>query len=129
MIRRTRVRKQSEKGKLVRECDKLVWELVKARDKRCLRCAGMTALTPFHILPKGTYPRLRHELINVICVCWPCHRHHWHDNPVEGVEWLERVLPGRMGQLRVLAAVAPRVDLKILQIGLEREVEELRARA
>ncbi len=125
MIRRTPIRKRSAKARLVSEADKLVRELVFARDRVCLRCGGTGAPTPFHIKPKGKFPRLRFELLNVIRVCWPCHRYHWHDDPIGGREWLEDKLPGRIDQLNWLAAIAPKVDVKELIAGLRVEVEAL----
>ena len=125
MIARTPIRRRSDNSRLISEADELVWIVVKRRDKHCLRCGGIGALTPFHIKNKGKFPRLRFDLLNVIAVCWPCHRYHWHDDPVGGREWLEAKLPGRMDMLNVLAATAAKVDVKSLIIGLRLEVKAL----
>ena len=119
--------KTRQRRRVIKTLDGLVRQLVLARDGKCLRCGGTGALTPFHILPKGTYPRLRFELLNVISVCWPCHRYHWHDNPIDGLAWLEQKLPGRIDTLKVLAATANRVDFKELLLGLTIEASNAKS--
>lgn len=115
-------KKARQRNALIREIDRHVRRRVFERDgNRCLRCNGDSALTPAHILPKGKYPRLRFEELNILTLCWPCHRYHWHDDPVEALVWLEQKYPGRIQLLRELAATATRPDMKELLIVLRAE--------
>jgi len=81
MKRRKPIRKQSDRGKLVKRVDALLFTLIKReRGERCQLCGRTTNLTPFHILPKGTYPKLRFNCRNILIACWfPCHND-WHSN-------------------------------------------------
>lgn len=125
MIRRSPIRKRSAKARLISEADKLVRQLVMARDRRCTRCGKTDRLQAAHILPKGKYPRLRFELLNVVAMCVGCHLYFWHRDPLEARDWFNDEFPGRYDQLQVLAAVAPRVDIKTLLVALRLEVKAL----
>lgn len=132
MIRRTPIRRSSkakERARQVKELDNLVRELVFARDHHaCVRCHKdrfHAILQPSHILAKGHYGRIRWELLNLLTMCKYCHKRRWHDDPAGGMCWLNQTYPGREEQLRVMAATAPKVDMKELKIALELEVQEL----
>lgn len=127
LIRRYKApRKRSAKARLVSEADKLVRELVMARDGCCVRCGKTEKLQAAHILPKGRVPRLRFELLNVMALCVGCHLYFWHKNPVEAALWIREAIPGRVDDLHIMAAIAPKVDVKELIAGLRVEVEALK---
>ncbi len=122
--------RQTPKARRVRslrsECDGLVRELVLARDHhKCVRCGKTEKLQAAHILPKGHYPRLRYELDNILSLDVGCHLYFAHKDPVGFTRWLEEKYPGRIDQLRVMAASAGRLDLKELRIALTLEVAQL----
>jgi 5-methylcytosine-specific restriction endonuclease McrA len=120
------MKRRSDRAKLISEADQLVRQLVMARDGyKCVRCGKDEGLQAAHILPKGHYPRMRFDLLNVLSLCLADHLHFAHKNPVEFAWWLEGKYPGRADQLRVCAAVARKVDLKELIIGLQIEVDKL----
>ena len=124
MIKRSK--KTAGKRKLISEADQLVRKLVLARDSYvCVRCNGTNVLAAAHILPKGHYPRLRFELLNVISLCYRDHMHFAHRDPVGFTAWLEEKYPGRIEQLRIMAATARKIDLHELLICLRKEVAEL----
>lgn len=126
MLTRTPIKRKSKKQPIVAQCDVLVRELVYARDGHaCVRCGGKTALNPAHLLPKGKYPKMRFELLNILTMCWPCHRYHWHDDPVGAMRWLGQNYPDRWQQLLILDAIAKKPDLKELRIALQIEVKNL----
>ena len=110
------------KRREIRELDNLVREIVFVRDEfKCVRCGRSREqgykLDPSHILPKGTYPRMRFEVSNVLTMCsGVCHRD-WHDNPL-GQDWFDVAYPGRQLELQIMARCAPRVDFKLLKLVL-----------
>jgi hypothetical protein len=82
---------KSAKSKLTKECDTLWRKLLKLeRGDRCELCGKHQSelsfpLSVFHILPKGTYPRLRYCRENTLLACWTtfqtrCCHNVWHGN-------------------------------------------------
>jgi 5-methylcytosine-specific restriction endonuclease McrA len=111
---------------MISEADQLIRKLVLHRDGyKCLRCGKTEDLQIAHILPKGHYPRLRFELHNVLLLDIHCHLFWAHKDPLEFTAWLENKFPGRSTQLRAMARLAGRVDLKELLIGLRLEASKL----
>ena len=73
---------------------KLLKEAVFERDgHRCVRCGSTKRLSPSHIYPKGKYRKLEFEPTNILTLCYACHLHFWHKNPVEAWEWLKDYMP------------------------------------
>lgn len=126
MIRRKRPKRQSERGAWNVALDKLCRLLVIHRDGCCVRCGNEKGLAAAHIMPKGRVPRLRFEWrFNIIALCVGCHLFFCHKDPLGFTAWLESKYPGRHDQLRQMAAVAPKVDVKTLYIVLKAECDEL----
>jgi hypothetical protein len=119
--------KSKAKQRLVSEADCLVRELVLARDGyRSVKSGKSDAiLQAAHILPKSHYPRLRFELLNVITLTLGEHLFWAHKDPTGFTSWLEATYPGRIEQLRIMAATAPKLDMKELLIALRLEVKNL----
>lgn len=128
-LTRSKTLRKKKPGNLNLELDQLVRQIVLARDGfRCVKClkdatgreGRKVALQAAHIMPKGAYPALRHELDNVITLCWRDHMVFWHRNPIEAMEWLI----GKYGQayvdrLRYLAQTRAKVDKQALKIYLQ----------
>src|SRR3990167_7762513 len=74
------------------------------RDKnKCLHCGSIKNLQLSHIYPKGEYHNLEFEFDNVKILCKRCHLFWWHKNPVEAVEWLEKIIEKkRLDRLKLL---------------------------
>ncbi len=71
-------RKITRKG-LVKKLDKLVFEIVKQRDGKCVTC-GKGNPTPSHLFSRKAYST-RWDLENVHVQCWPCNfKHTAHDS-------------------------------------------------
>jgi len=70
---------KSERGKIVKELDSLLFQILcKERGKMCELCGRTIGVGTFHILPKGSHPKLRYAQINCLLACWlPCHQS-WH---------------------------------------------------
>lgn len=123
-MKRSAPSRKGPKYPLIRECDDLVRELAFRRDNRaCVWCGSFKSLTPSHLLPKGKYPKLRFELLNILTMCIGCHEYRWHDDPIGALQWLEQNYPGRREQLLVMDATAAKPDLEQLRWALRLEVE------
>jgi hypothetical protein len=126
MTYRKRSAKSDAKRKLISEGDVLIRQLVLCRDGfKCCKCGGQNVLQAAHIVSKGRASRLRFELLNVITLCLRCHLYWAHRDPVGFVDWVEKTYPGRIEQLRIMAATAPKLDMKELLIALRLEVKNL----
>jgi len=124
VIRRSK--KASARKKLISEADQLVRKLVLARDGyACVRCNKSSVLQAAHILPKGHYPRMRFELLNVLSLDVGCHLFFAHKDPTGFTAWLGEKYPGRIEQLRIMAATARKIDMPELLLCLRKEVSEL----
>tara|TARA_R100000781_G_scaffold94684_1_gene58999 strand:+ start:5666 stop:6022 length:357 start_codon:yes stop_codon:yes gene_type:complete len=71
---------------------KLVRELVLLRDKRCLKCGKSDNLHASHIYPRGKFPKMQFEPLNVKALCLGCHLYWWHKHPLEAKDWAEKAL-------------------------------------
>ena len=126
--RRNHVRKNITKERRVVElrCDYLVKQLVHARDEnRCLKCGSDGDVQAAHILPKGKYPLMRFVLENLLSLCYTCHLHWAHKDPIGFTEWLDAKWPGRKQMLIESARMPRKVDMLELLIVLEDEVKRL----
>lgn len=133
LVRKTRLRsKPKPETKIL---DELLRKLVLLRDGfRCRKCgAGIkagrgTALQAAHLFPKGQYPALRHEPLNVLTLCWNCHLGNggWHKNPLDSWEWVRETLgTAFVEHLRFLAQTRSKVDKAAVRLYLESELARL----
>jgi hypothetical protein len=127
-IKRSPIRKTEKsraKKSLTAECDKLAKQLIIAeRGDKCERC-GKSDPQSAHILSKGHYQRIRFLKENLLLLCVGCHIYGAHKDPTEFTLWIDEKWPGRIIDLRMMAATAPKVDLKLLAIVLRAEVRAL----
>ena len=68
------MRKTSRKG-WVRKLDKIVGDIVKVRDVKCVTCGGTNILQPGHLFSRVAYST-RWDLNNVFCQCQSCNFKH-----------------------------------------------------
>ena len=121
----TRKKATSERRKLEIRCRELTAILVKRRDNyTCQRC-GRTEeqgykIDAAHVLPKGRYPRMQFELLNILALCFVCHSDFWHGES-QGLPWFKEKYPQRWAVIQIANAVSRKVDLKELLIVLEAE--------
>ena len=121
------MRRYSKKSP-VKALDKLLHQVVKARDGKCMlaaaglgKCGGHLQVS--HIYPKGRYQAMRYRLENVLLSCW---RHHensspdsWHSNPMIYAAWFNRAYPQLAEKLALMARVPGKVDRKLDRLYLE----------
>jgi hypothetical protein len=118
--------KSIAKRRLVSQCDALVRKLVLSRDGyKCCKCGGINILQAAHILSKGPWSRIRFAVLNVLTLCLRCHLYWGHRDPIAFVDWLNEKYPGRIEQLKIIAATSPKLDMKLIRLALQIEVNEL----
>jgi len=71
---------------------KILHQIIRKRDGRCLKCGKVSWLHASHIYPKGRYPAMQYNPENVKALCMPCHLHWWHKAPIEAGEWVKTAI-------------------------------------
>lgn len=132
-LRRKQVRRTAPKPRTQTQVlDDLVRQIVLLRDDfRCQRCHAAGKRGPggqlhvAHVMPKGQYPAMRHELKNVMLMCYRCHMHWWHKNPAEAMLWLENLKGEQfVNWLRMTAHTRKKVDKAALRLYLQEKLEK-----
>jgi len=69
---------------------------------RCALCERVGEMTSFHILGVGAHPALRCESLNLLPVCFECHRKYEDSGRLEKGLTIEKIFPNRIQELRLL---------------------------
>jgi len=100
---RRRRKPKNERPRLRKELDVASKRAAKDRDGwRCQHCGIAVAghgAHGSHVIPCGQSALLRWDLLNLLCLCFKCHRYWWHLNPLEATAWFERTYPERYAYL------------------------------
>jgi len=106
----------------------LLHQILELRDRACLRC-GKPDFQMSHIYPKGRYRSMEFDPDNVKALCYSCHLHWWHKNPIEAKEWLDTVMPKkRLERLKLASQTrGGRFDYKLHKLFLEQEIKKLKS--
>ncbi len=136
MKRRKPIRRISNRQEVIKECDKLLFEILKLKRGAICEVCGRPNPAPHHVFFKGQYPRLRFREDNIVLMCWnPCHyalHHHTHDHPhykrsykrikeIVGANYYDKL---RM--VNTYAAAHTPTYLNIIMAALRQELKELR---
>ena len=79
----------------------LIHEIVLLRDKACLKC-GNPEFQMSHIYSVGAHKRMEFDPDNIKALCYRCHLHWWHKEPMEARYWIKTVIPKeRLDRLRL----------------------------
>jgi len=84
------------------QCDKLFSQLIRKRDKRCLKCGTDKNLQCAHVLSRD-YMATRCDPLNAITLCGRCHiwaKDAWHKDPIGIARWFEAKWPGRYDAIK-----------------------------
>jgi len=112
------IRKKSSKMALIAKIEDLIRkELKEERGEVCELCRKETCrpVGLFHILSKGTYPRIRLSKANLLLVGWmPCH-YIFHNNPYKAIKIIKRIkeLRGKdfEEKLKILDKTMPKLTM------------------
>lgn len=96
------VKPRTMKGGKMKSLDNLFSKIIRTRDGKCLRCGKTEQLQCSHVVPR-TFISTRWNTENAITLCYACHIHWWHKNPLEAAEWFESKWPGRWKALYAIA--------------------------
>jgi hypothetical protein len=79
-----------------------------------------------HIMPKGSHPRLRYQRANVLLLCFYCHLHRAHKDPIAFTSWLEEYKGKEFKNvLWQMERELPKVDLKMIALCLKEQFKEI----
>ena len=81
----------------IKECDKAYAELIRSKGK-CEWCGGNSLLQCSHVIPR-TNKALRWDIFNGLCLCYFCHLHVWHKDPLKSITWFSEKYPERYNYL------------------------------
>jgi len=84
--------KKPTKTTLRNKLDKVFSKVIRARDKKCLKCGKQSSLQCAHIASR-THLAGRWNEMNAITLCTGCHLFWAHKEPLEFVAWLQKHHP------------------------------------
>lgn len=86
-------------SKIKKQCDKLVKDIVKIRDKYiCQKCGKHTSGSDCHgshVVPVSAGNKLAFDEQNLKVLCYHCHINWWHKHPLEAAAWFNATFPDR----------------------------------
>lgn len=104
---------------------KLQHEACVLRDKKCCKCGRTQKLQASHVYPKGTHRSMEYDLDNVKTLCYCCHIHWWHKNPIESATWFNEKYPDRAKRLKLMSQTSHGVpDYNLIKLYLEQEIKK-----
>lgn len=77
---------KTPRAKLIKKLDKLVSEIVRSKGL-CERCGKEDTLACAHIFSRRNL-RIRWTLSNLLCLCYRCHIHWAHKEPIQFTRWV-----------------------------------------
>lgn len=108
----------------------LIRQVIVLRDgEYCLRCGSTQKLQMSHIFSVGAHKKLEYDWDNIKFLCYRCHFHWWHKNPMEASEWIRTVINSeRYERLKLFAYQSNSKgvrDYNTLKIALTSEIKRL----
>src|SRR3990167_8730970 len=81
----------SDRKKIENRLDSLFRQIIKKRDKKCVRCGKDRNLQTSHIFSRSN-KSVRWDENNVVLFCGYHHIFWWHKNPIEAISWIQKYL-------------------------------------
>lgn len=75
-----------------KKADDIFSLIVRARDGKCLRCGTTKNLQCAHVINRDHLAH-RWDKKSCLTLCYGCHIHWWHKEPLEAHEWLKEKYP------------------------------------
>ena len=113
---------KSDRKKLEAELDKVCSMLVIHRDGLCQKCGSSKALAAHHAFGRR-HMSVRWDLDNLVALCWPCHKHFAHGDPLGFATWYcEKIGMGTYEKLTMRArAICKRTEFDLAYLLSERK--------
>lgn len=93
----TKAEKKAKKAELRKQ-------LIERDGYKCLRCGKKGVLHASHIYPVGLFRWMEFLLDNLKLLCYRCHFHFWHKDPVNAAIWYSQTIPlKRRNKLKKIA--------------------------
>jgi hypothetical protein len=116
----------ASKTELNRLCEKLWGHLIRSIGY-CEKCGKRETLQAAHVKPKGKFRgSLKWDLQNGICLCYGCHLHWAHKDPLGFTEWFLGKYPQRYVFLSREARRINKLDYDRTILTLWQEVQKRR---
>lgn len=114
---------QKERSRKIKKLDKLFSQYIRNRDKRCLRCGKKENLQCAHIFSRRHF-NTRWDEENAVTLCYACHLHWAHKEPVEFTEFVKKILGNKFKNLELRHnLVVKNQDLEAIEIYLKSKDE------
>ena len=81
----------SDRKKIENRLDSLFRQIIKKRDKKCVRCGKDRNLQTSHIFSRSN-KSVRWDLHNAMILDAGCHIFWWHKNPIEAADFAKKYL-------------------------------------
>lgn len=109
---------QKERKRLIKKCDKLFSQYIRSIG-RCEMCGKRTTLACAHIFSRKNMS-VRWDPDNALCLCYRCHIHVAHKEPIRFTEFVKKKLGKKYDPLRMRADIPVKgQDLNAIKIYLE----------
>lgn|SRR5512135_709457 len=101
MVPKPERRRKRAKGRraLIKQADK-AWGKVIRSVGACQKCGKRETLQAAHIISRKHFA-LRWDLLNGLCLCYGCHFHFAHKEPLLFTEWIKEYYPNRYKYLMI----------------------------
>jgi 5-methylcytosine-specific restriction endonuclease McrA len=113
-----------------KEIKSLIKQYIILRDsEKCRRCGTTENLAASHIYSVGQHKKLEFDIDNIILLCYKCHIHFWHKEPIAAGIWIQTVLdPKVLERLKLRSQQTGKGmhDYKILKVMLNQQIKSLK---
>jgi hypothetical protein len=100
--RKSTARPGNPRKKLIKKLDNLVSEIVRSSGK-CAKCGSAKSLQTHHAFGRKNMA-VRWSMLNLVCLCYPCHLHWAHRNVMDFAVWFqEKIGQGNYDYLKKAA--------------------------
>lgn len=82
----------------------------------CEWCGTNESLHGSHILSVGSHRHMAADTSNIICLCYRCHFHKWHTDPLLAFVWFEEKWPGRRQEI---------IEKSVNTLGIKKDWKEV----
>ena len=113
----------TERKKMIKLLDKLASQIVRNHGA-CEICGRKDTLAAAHIFSRRNF-NVRWDLENLLCLCYRCHFHFAHKEPILFTEFVKKKLGKKFINLQIRANMTAKgQDLKLIELYLKNEIKK-----